>query len=68
MIEYKDVDMSWINEFTDFLIHVVKHSIDKYKKRKTGKTLEMMLLPVTLFKDDEEVTIEVQIHFIFEDV
>jgi hypothetical protein len=26
-----------------------------------------MLLPVTLFKDDDEVTIEDQVHFIFED-
>jgi hypothetical protein len=67
-IEYKDVDMSWINKVTDFSIRIVEHGIDKYKKSKTGKTFEMMLLPVTLFKDDDEVTIEDQVHFIFEDV
>ena len=50
------------------LIHIVEHGIDKYKKIKTSKTLEMMLLPVTLFKDDDEVTIEDQVHFIVEDV
>jgi len=68
MIEYKDVDMSWVNEFSDFLICVVIHGIEKYKKSKTGKTLEMMLLPMTLFKDDDEVTIEDQVCFISEDV
>jgi hypothetical protein len=70
MIEYKYMDMSWINECTDFLIRVVEHGIDKYKQSKTGKALEMMLLllPVTLFKDDDEVTIEDQVRFIFEDV
>jgi hypothetical protein len=68
MMEYKDMDMSWIDQFTDFLIHAVKHGIDKYKKSKMGKTLKMVLLPVTLFNDDDEVCIEDQVHFIFEDV
>jgi hypothetical protein len=68
MIEYKDVDMSWIDEITDFSICAVEHGIDKYKKSKTGKTLEMLLLPVTLFNNDDEVSIEDQVHFIFEDV
>jgi hypothetical protein len=36
MIEYKDVHMSWINEFTDFSIRVVKYGIDKYNKSKTS--------------------------------
>ena len=53
MMEYKDVDMSWIDQFTDFSIRAVEHGIDKYKKSKTGKTLEMVLLPVTLFDDDD---------------
>ena len=68
MIEYRDVDMYWINEFTDFSIRIVKHDIGKYKKSKTSRTLEMMLLPVALFKDDDGVTIEDQVCFIFEDV
>ena len=68
MMEYKDVDMSWIDEFMDFLICAVEHGIDKYKKSKTGKTSEMVLLPVTLLNDDDEVSIEDQVHFIFEDV
>ena len=37
--------------------------INKYKKSKTGKTLEMVLLPVTLFNDDDEVSIEDQVRF-----
>ena len=68
MMEYKDVDMSWIDEFTDFLICAVEHGIEKYRKSKTGKTLEMVLLPVTLLNDDDEVSIEDQVCFIFEDV
>jgi hypothetical protein len=68
MMEYKDVDMSWIDQFTDFSIRAVEHGIDKYKKSKTGKTMEMVLLPVTLFNDDDEVSIEDQVRFIFEDV
>ena len=28
--EYKDVDMSWIDSFTDFSIRAVEHGIDKY--------------------------------------
>ena len=68
MMEYKDVDMSWVDDFTDFLIRAVEHGIDKYKKIKTGKTLEMVLLPVTLFNNDDEVSIEDQVHFVLEDV
>jgi len=68
MMEYQDVDMSWIDEFTDFSIHAVKHGIDKYKKNKTGKTPEMVLLPMTMLNDDDEVSIEDQVCFIFEDV
>ena len=26
---YKDVDMSWIDSYTDFSIHAVEHGIDK---------------------------------------
>jgi hypothetical protein len=36
--------------------------------RRTGKMLEMVLLPVALFNDDDEVSIKDQICFIFEDV
>jgi hypothetical protein len=68
MMEYNDMDMSWIDQFADFLIRVVEHGIDKYKKSKTGKTLEMVLLPVTLCNDDDKVNIKDQVHFIFEDV
>jgi hypothetical protein len=50
MMEYKDVDMSWIDQFTDFSIRAVEHGIDKYKKSKTGK-----LIIVSLYVDDEMV-------------
>ena len=68
MMEYNDVDISWSDQFTDFFIRAVEHGIDKYKKSKTWKTLEMVLLPVTLFDDDDEVSVEDQVRFIFEDV
>ena len=54
MMEYKDVDMAWIDQFMDFLIHAVEHGIDKYKNSKTGKTVEMVLFPVTLFNNDDK--------------
>ena len=65
--EYKDVDVSWIDSFIDFLMHTVEHGIIKYKKSRTGKTLEMILLPVTLYDNVLEVTIEDQVRFVFED-
>lgn len=66
--EYKDVDMSWIDSFTDFSICTVEHRIDKYEKSRTGKTFEMILLPVTLYDYVLEVTIEDQVHFVFKDI
>jgi hypothetical protein len=66
--EYKDVDMSWIDCLTDFCIHAVKHGIDKYRRSKTGKTFEMVLLPVTLYHNVSEVTIKDQVCFVFGDV
>ena len=66
--EYKDVVISWIDSFTEFWFRAVEHRIDKYKKSRTGKMLEMILLPVTLYDDDSEVTIEDQVCFVFEDV
>ena len=54
--------------FTDFSIHAVDHGIDKYKKSRTGKTLGMVLLPVTLYDDVLEVTIKDQVRFVFKDV
>ena len=60
--------MSWIDKFTDFSICAVEHGINKYKKSKTGKTLEMVLLLVTLFSDDDEVSIEDWVCFVFKDV
>ena len=56
--------MSWTDRFVDFPICAVEHGIDKYKKSKTGKTLEIILLPVTLYYDDTEVTVEDQVHFV----
>ena len=64
----KDVDMSSIDSFTGFSIHAVEHGIEKYKKRRTGKTLEMILLPVTLYDYVSEVMIEDQVRFVFEDI
>ena len=66
--EYIDFDMSWIDSFTDFLIHAVEHGIDKYKKSQTGKPLEMIILPVTLYDNAVDVTIEEQVHFVFEGI
>ena len=37
-----------------------------YKKSKTGKTLEMMLLPVTKFTDDDKDSIEDQVCLVLE--
>ena len=65
--EYGDVDMSWIDQFTDFSVRAVEHGADAYKKTKNQKTLEMVLLPVIIYKESE-VTIEDQILFVFEDV
>ena len=62
--EYNDVNISWIGSFTDFLIRAVEHGIDKYKRGRAGKILEMILLPVTLFDDDSEVMIEDQVCFV----
>ena len=56
--EYNHVNMSWIESFTDFLIHAVERGIDKYKKSRTGKMIEMILLPVTLYDDVSEGKIE----------
>jgi hypothetical protein len=65
--EYKDVDMSWITHFTDFSIRAVEHGADTYKKTRNKNTLEMVLIPITMF-DDSEVNIEDQVRFVFEDV
>ena len=54
------------DQFTDFSVYVVEHSADAYKKTKNQKTLEMVLLPVIIYKESE-VTIEDQIRFVFED-
>jgi hypothetical protein len=59
--------MSWIDQFTDFSVRAVEHGADAYKKTKNQKTLEMVLLPVIIYKESE-VTIEDQILFVFEDV
>ena len=60
--------MSWIDSFTDFLIHAVEHGIDKYKQSRTGKMLDMILLPVTLCDNVLEVTMIDQDCFVFKDV
>ena len=60
--------MSWIISFTDFSIHAVEHGIDKCEKSRTGKTLEMILLPVTLDDDVSEVTNKDQVRFVFKEV
>ncbi len=65
--EYADVDMSWIDQFTDFSIRAVEHGADAYKKTKNKKTLEMVLLPLTIY-NDSGVNIEDQVHFVFDDV
>ena len=51
-----------------FSIHAVEHGINKYKKNKTGNTVEMMLLPVTLCSNYNKVSIEDQFCFMFEDI
>ena len=59
--------MSWITHFTVFSMLAVEHGADTYKKTRHMKTLEMVLLPVTIF-DDSEVNIEDQVQFVFKDV
>ena len=66
MMEYKDIDMSRSDKFSDFSICAVENCIDKYKESKMGKIVEIMLLPVTLFVDDDKVSIEDQICFVSE--
>jgi len=66
--EYEDVDMSWIDSFTDFSIHAVEYGIDKYGKSRTGKSLEMILLSVTLDDDVSKVTNEDHVRFLFKEV
>jgi hypothetical protein len=52
-----------------FFICAVEHGIEKIKRRaELEKTLEMILLPVTLYDDVSEVTIKDQVCFVFEDV
>jgi hypothetical protein len=53
---------------TDFLIHAAEHGMYKYEKSRTGKTLEMILLPVTLNDDVSEVTNVDQVCFVFKEV
>ncbi len=48
-------------------IHAVEHGIEKYKMSKMGKTVEMMLLPVTLFCDHDKISIQYHFHFMFEE-
>ena len=45
--EYNDAAMSWINIFIDISICATEPGIDNYKKSRTRKTLDMILLPVT---------------------
>jgi hypothetical protein len=65
--EYKDVDMSWITHFTDFSIQAVEHEADTYKKTRNKKTLETVLLPITMF-DDLKENIENQVQLVCKDV
>lgn len=68
MLEYKGIDMSWIDKVLDFSICAVAHGIHKCKKIEMGKTVEMMFLSVTLFTDDDNVSIEDQVYFVFENL
>lgn len=47
MLDYSDVDMTWIDEFNYFSIHVVTHGIEEYKRVPRGITFDIVLLPVS---------------------
>lgn len=51
-LEKTELFQFWIDSFTDFSIHAVKHGIDNYKKSKIEKSFEMVMLPLTLYNDD----------------
>ncbi len=68
MLEYKDISIYWIDKFKNFSICDVECGIEKFRKSKTGKILEMVLLPVTFSNDDDKACIEDQVCFVFEDV
>jgi hypothetical protein len=67
-LKYTAVDMTWIDNFSDFFICLVEHSIDKLKRTTSNKTVDMMLLTLTMHHADVSVNITVKVKFIFEDV
>ena len=52
-----DMDMSWIESFTDVSIQADENGVDKMKRTHTNKTVHMMLLSLSLNKYNDDVNI-----------
>jgi len=57
--KYSAVDVAWIDNFSDFSIWEVEHNIHKLKQTTSNKTVDMMLLTLTMHHSDADVSVNI---------